>query len=146
MAERKKMPIEEFRDRGYLQEVNRRLLHPLGLAFELRQTVSDGPAEQIRAGAGTAEWLAWVVERAIDEGIVTEQDAAGALKALGEVDEIPGMQISGIWDERDDPEGIVFGDGDDGERARKRAFVDEEWERRTEERERRLGYMVQELP
>ena len=32
--EQKYMPIKEFRERGYLQELNRRFLHPLGLALE----------------------------------------------------------------------------------------------------------------
>ena len=33
--ETKKIPISEFRNRGYLQELNRRFLHPLGLALEV---------------------------------------------------------------------------------------------------------------
>jgi hypothetical protein len=32
----KKMSVKEFRELGYLQEVNRRFLHPLGLALEVR--------------------------------------------------------------------------------------------------------------
>ena len=31
----KKMDIREFRKKGYLQELNRRFLHPLGLALEV---------------------------------------------------------------------------------------------------------------
>jgi len=38
MAERldqvKRMSVKEFRDLGYLQELNRQFLHPLGLALE----------------------------------------------------------------------------------------------------------------
>lgn len=33
MGEPKRMSAEEFRDLGYLQEVNRLFLHPLGLAL-----------------------------------------------------------------------------------------------------------------
>ena len=33
----KKIDIKEFREKGYLQELNRRFLHPLGLALEIRQ-------------------------------------------------------------------------------------------------------------
>ena len=29
------MPVEEFTNKGYLQELNRRFLHPLGLALEV---------------------------------------------------------------------------------------------------------------
>jgi hypothetical protein len=32
----KYMPIEQFKDEGYLQETNRMILHPLGLALEVR--------------------------------------------------------------------------------------------------------------
>lgn len=35
MADIKKMPVKEFRQKGYLQELNRRFLHPLGLALEV---------------------------------------------------------------------------------------------------------------
>lgn len=41
MAEQKKMTPKEFREQGYLQEVNRRFLHPLGLALEVVREV-DG--------------------------------------------------------------------------------------------------------
>ena len=37
----KRIDIKEFREKGYLQEVNRRFLHPLGLALEVRQE-NDG--------------------------------------------------------------------------------------------------------
>lgn len=33
----KRIDIKEFREGGYLQEVNRRFLHPLGLALEIVQ-------------------------------------------------------------------------------------------------------------
>lgn len=57
------MPVAEFRELGYLQEVNRRLLHPLGLAlvvetleeFEVIRAVRDDRAdlEGIIYAAGT---------------------------------------------------------------------------------------------
>lgn len=33
----KRIPIKEFREKGYLQELNRKFLHPLGLALEVIQ-------------------------------------------------------------------------------------------------------------
>jgi hypothetical protein len=36
MSDIKKMTPAEFRDLGYLQELNRRFLHPLGLALEVK--------------------------------------------------------------------------------------------------------------
>lgn len=35
MTQTKRMSIKEFRDLGYLQELNRRFLNPLGLALEV---------------------------------------------------------------------------------------------------------------
>jgi hypothetical protein len=60
MGEQKKMSAREFRDLGYLQEVNRVFLHPLGLALE----------------------------------VVVEEDGSA--------------RFGDVWDERDDPEGIIF--------------------------------------
>jgi len=40
----KRMPIKEFRELGYLQEINRRFLHPLGLAIEI--CVDDDSGEE----------------------------------------------------------------------------------------------------
>lgn len=62
MEEIKKMSIKEFRARGYLQELNRRFLHPLGLALE----------------------------------VVVNEDGS--------------EELGGIWDYRDDPEGMIYGD------------------------------------
>lgn len=64
MSEIKYISPREFADRGYLQEVNRQFLHPLGLALEITLNRYD-PS---------------------DEG-----------------------RFSGVWDYREDPEGITFG-------------------------------------
>lgn len=61
MEDIKYMNIKDFRDKGFLQEVNRQFFHPLGLALEV----------------------------AID-------DDSGA------------CSLGGIWDYRDDPEGMFF--------------------------------------
>lgn len=61
MAEPKKMSIKEFRELGYLQELNRWFLHPLGLALE----------------------------------VVLEEDGTES--------------FGGVWDYREDPEGMIFG-------------------------------------
>lgn len=59
-GEVKYMDIEEFRSEGYLQETNRKFLHPLGLALEVKYD-DDGNAI-----------------------------------------------LGGIWDFRDDPEGMKY--------------------------------------
>lgn len=44
MAEPKKMSVKEFRELGYLQELNRQFLHPLGMALEV--VLKDDGTEQ----------------------------------------------------------------------------------------------------
>lgn len=47
MSDIKRMDIAEFVDEGYLQELNRRFLHPLGLALEV---VIDENRDPVRFG------------------------------------------------------------------------------------------------
>ena len=87
-----RITAREFREFGYLQEVNRNFLHPLGLALEI---VIDG-------------------------------------------DEI---EFGGVWDYRDDPEGMRYGAGQmDPVKADR---VAEEWESHAVFRKENLGYIVQ---
>jgi len=94
MAEIKRIPIDEFQKRGYLQELNRRFLHPLGMALEVAVA---------------------------DDGTVT---------------------LGGIWDYRDDPEGIYF-DTSEAKLNGRAAAVAEEWASKEAPRRAALGYMVQ---
>ena len=94
MSEIKRIDIKEFRERGYLQEVNRRLLHPLGLALE----------------------------------VVQDEDGT--------------EHLSGVWDYRDDPEGIYFSDATDLEP--KARSVTAELDARSPARQAALGYVIQE--
>lgn len=91
------MDIREFRELGYLQEVNRMFFHPLGLALEALED---------------------------DDGTMT---------------------LSGVWDYRDDPEGIRFGDGDYEERKRKADYVHNQIKERREARQDAVGYWIQPL-
>ena len=43
----KRISIQEFRERGYLQELNRQFLHPLGMALEI---IVDGDGNEIIGG------------------------------------------------------------------------------------------------
>lgn len=86
------MDIKEFREEGYLQEVNRLFLHPLGLAME----------------------------------IIIADDGSAVL--------------GGIWDSRDDPEGIAFGDRD---LVPKASRIAELWASRAPAREAALGWVIQ---
>jgi len=86
-----RIDIKEVREFGYLQELNRRFLHPLGLALEV------------------------IVD---DDGNET---------------------LGGIWDYRDDEEGIIFNEIDTG----KAANVFLEQRRREIVRQQKLGYTIQ---
>lgn len=90
-----KMSVDEFQKLGLLQEINRLLLHPMGLALEVL----------------------------VDEG--------------GEA-----IRFGGVWDYRDDPEGLAFGNSTPAsvEKARR---VEEMFEAKRKERERVFGWHVQ---
>ena len=45
MEEIKKINIKEFREKGYLQEINRLFLHPLGLALAVK--INDDSTEEL---------------------------------------------------------------------------------------------------
>lgn len=93
----KYMDIAEFRELGLVQEINRLILHPLGLALEVK----------------------------VDE---------------------TGEHLGGVWDWRDDPEGIIF-EGDIMERFAERATaIANMLEERGAYRLETLGYVIQPLP
>lgn len=89
----KRMSIKEFREIGYLQELNRQFLHPLGLALDVIIN-SDG----------------------------TEQ-------------------LNSIWDYRDDPEGIIFSDGE--LEVAKFENIKAAWMEKQANRRATLGWMTQ---
>lgn len=91
------MDLDEFRDGGYLQEVNRLFFHPLGLALAVRY----------------------------QDGHVVALDC--------------------ILDNRDDPEGWIFGEGDAEARRARAANVEAQRQRMAETRRVSLGYEVQTL-
>lgn len=125
------MSIAEFQSEGYLQEVNRRFLHPLGLAL----AVDSG-------------WTRDDVEEALLEGEVvfntTMVDGIMTFLQLIGLDE---MHLSDVWDSRDDLEGIVFvAEPDKGfpaVDARMAANIDHLWATRGPARSAAIGQMVQ---
>ena len=106
MSEIKRIDIKEFREKGYLLEVNRGFFHPLGLALEV------------------------IIN---DDGTET---------------------LGGIWDYRDDPEGMHYAINDpkftDEKRLkefqRKRDFIAKEREERHKKRMDALGFIFEPIP
>jgi molecular chaperone GrpE len=101
--EAKKIDIKEFRESGYLQEVNRRFFHPLGLAIE-----------------------------------VTKDD-------LGDF-------ISGIWDYREETEGIYYDINNSSDEERKskfklnKEFIDNQFKIKLSNRKSKLGFGIEPVP
>lgn len=95
MSEIKHIDIKEFVEKGYLQEVNRRFFHLLGLALEV------------------------FID---DEGNYT---------------------LGGVWDYREDPEGIVFGDDINTDKV---LAVQTELEEKIEHRQKTFGWFIQPYP
>lgn len=96
----KYMDIKEFRKKGYLQELNRRFLHPLGLAMEVL------------------------------------------------IDDDGNETLGGVWDYRDDKEGIIYNlDILDIDRVIKfkerKEFIDLEIEKYKKNRIDILGYEIE---
>jgi hypothetical protein len=103
----KHMPIAEFRSDGYLQELNRLLLHPLGLALEV--TVMDAETDDARLIEQIAPIIAeQLVQLNPPDELVREAARAVVAKLWPRGSE----HISGVWDYRDDPEGMVYGAGE----------------------------------
>lgn len=98
MSEIKRIDIKEFREKGYLQELNRQFLHPLGMALE----------------------------------IVIDEDG--------------NENLGGIWDYREDPEGMLYDDSIvDSKRFKGNIeFVRNQWLQKEQTRKEIHGFMVQE--
>ena len=93
----KRIDVAEFRKRGYLQEMNRQFLHPLGMAIE----------------------------------VIVDDDG--------------NERFGGVWDYRDDEEGMSYGDlgVDDAIKGR---MVEVEMKEKAATRLKLLGYVIQPLP
>jgi hypothetical protein len=101
MTDIKYISPREFVERGYLQEVNRRFLHPLGLALSI----------------------------SIDEDDSNDKG-----------------EFVGVWDYREDPEGIVFGGPDSyGLDITKADAVDNDLRTHEDARIKMFGQVIQPL-
>jgi hypothetical protein len=118
----KRMDVRQFREFGYLQELNRQFLHPLGLALEVvveRCKCADGTIEEGPSGATYT---------------VTCPNCLGTQRV---------ERLGGVWDYRDDPEGIIYSDPPDAAKAER---VAQTLAARDPARREKLGYVVQPVP
>jgi len=103
MKDIKRIDIKEFRELGFLQELNRQFLHPMGMALDV--SIDDDGNETLK----------------------------------------------GIWDYRDDPEGIIFDIANSDEERIKRFQENEERvanhiDKMIASRIETLGFGVEEIP
>jgi len=88
-----RIDIKEFKDEGFLQEANRQFFHPLGLALEIN---IDWP--------NTIKRLEEIDEKIADaEKEKFDNNPSNHPHAV--------YSLGGIWDYRDDPDGMFFGKG-----------------------------------
>lgn len=138
----KKMPVSAFRSVGYLHEVNRLLLHPLGLAMEI--DVATEPMRVVRLrerGCAVLEQLCR--ESLAGRGPFKADDAADLLDSLGAAErmEAADERFGGVWDYSDDPEGMTY--GEDLLSPLKAVRVAQELLQRRKLRMELLGYVIQ---
>jgi len=97
MSEVKRINIKEFREQGYLQELNRQFLHPLGMALEII------------------------------------------------IDEEGNEKLGGVWDYRDDPEGMFYAEEVvELDKFKENANrIGEEYLIKAEYRKDKYGYIIQ---
>lgn len=81
----KRIDIAEFRKLGFLQEVNRLFFHPRGLALEIVSEDSD-----CFSCGGHGEFRGVKCDTCDGEGTLHSE------------------KLGGVWDYRDDPEGILY--------------------------------------
>jgi len=100
MSDVKHIDIKEFRELGFLQEVNRLFFHPRGLALSVETNDDDPDAPET---------------------------------------------LAGIWDYRDDPEGIIFAEWKDSfpDAEAKAAAVEAEYNAHYEARIKLFGHPIQ---
>ena len=121
--ERKHIDIAEFRDFGYLQEVNRQFFHPLGLALMIRE---EHCPDCVGFGRRAPRFRG------------DEQPHCTTCKGSGRID-----CLDGVW-ETEDPEGMMY--AEDLLDAEKAERVRSEAERMAAKRQESLGWVVQPVP
>jgi hypothetical protein len=96
--------VDEFRKEGFLQECNRLFMHPLGLALSV--IVSDDETQVVHLKGKLPNGTD------ISGHLLVPKTVKLDLEDITDLELNPVSEILGpIWDYRDDPEGIIFGEG-----------------------------------
>lgn len=136
------LSTSDARQLGVVLEVNRRLLHPRGLALEIM--VGDGDERIVRTAGDTPERLRELLEWAQANGLDWPEETAAAIdRELASAESAPATIR--VQDHRRDPEGVYFGEIEPEDIDHAKAFEALLDERRAERRRSQLGYVVQPL-
>lgn len=128
MSDVKRIDIGEFQEIGFLQEANRLFFHPHGLALEIVSvTDNDKALSTLELKPAEMDLLRLLVANSAGTGEMPEE-LAGISAAINEARtlKVGDKWLGGIWDYRDDPEGIVFGSGGYGDSAARAERVSDE--------------------
>lgn len=142
------LDIAAFSELGYLQECNRRLLHPHGLALEWMEP-GEPENHALRAALRVAIMEGLAKSGMADVPSSPHGAVADAVReqvwALLEGMRLTGTRLSGVWDYRDDAEGINYGGDYLIQMQAKAIAVKQMEERRRPARVASLGYWIQPL-
>ena len=134
--EPKKMSVKEFREEGYLQEVNRRVLHRAGLALEVLALDIESSTKEVNK---EVEKMKKSLEET-DDFNDYQKDILRQFLEFAEDGEVFGK----VWDYRDDEEGMCFGDIDNTN-IKKAKRVKKEMKSKDDTRTERFGFVTQPL-
>jgi hypothetical protein len=105
MADRKYITMSEFQGEGFLLEANRQFFHPHGLALEINRVSTEPGATPVHALAlrdDTYNELCALLTTAGASDALIEAVHGARRYEVGE------GYITGVWDCRDDPEGVIM--------------------------------------
>lgn len=152
-----RIDITEFHEGGYLQEANRRFFHPLGLALEVvlfhlddvEGCVKDLTREQrhfIYSNNADVQVLSAKIGENFqgngdrEELTALEEQFRDRVFEIAKASGYFEPRLGGVWDYRDDPEGIYFAGVDLRQNYSK---IEAEWREKAETRNAALGYVYQ---
>lgn len=141
MEDIKKMSIHNFRELGYLRELNRRLLHRLGLALEVCYLDKDIYKNKITIDDFN-DSLKVMKDKVKESDDFTqyEKDILSELLTISK----DGVIFGRVWDYRDDPEGMIFAKIDD-KAVKQGKDIELELAEKDRARRKEFGFNVQPL-
>lgn len=121
MSDRKYLDVGEFQRLGFLQEANRLFFHLHGLALEITMVDEEGWSEE----SSFVLRIADAIHEAEETGPNARSYRALAREIADRLHPPGSVFLSGVWDVRDDPEGVVMGSWSEEQVDRAHAVAEE---------------------